>query len=240
MGSSKHNNRYSDEEIIFRLQEFYREYGISPSRIKHWRGRLPSASNIEKRFGSWNNALNAAGLLTRTSSSPSISCLCSQCETPISVYHHIWKKSKTKRFFCSSSCAATYNNQHKTYGIRRSKLEKYIEEQLIRDYPDVKFMFNNKTVIGSELDIYSPSLKIAIEINGILHYRPIYGVCKFKKIQNSDKEKISKCNDKGIKFFVIDISDVGRVTKKSQNKYYGIVREIINSGRQEEIRTLKH
>jgi hypothetical protein len=31
--------------------------------------------------------------------------------------------NRTKNNFCSSSCAATYNNKHKTTGTRRSKLE---------------------------------------------------------------------------------------------------------------------
>ena len=37
------------------------------------------------------------------------------------------EQKKTKNHFCSRSCAATYNNTHKKFGIRRSKLEKWLE-----------------------------------------------------------------------------------------------------------------
>ena len=43
-------------------------------------------------------------------------------------------------------------------------------------------MYNNSTTISSELDFYFPQLKLAIEINGIVHYEPIYGSNKFDKI----------------------------------------------------------
>ncbi len=59
---------------------------------------------------------------------------------------------KFPNHFCSSSCAATYNNKNKTYGIRRSKFEAYIEDQLIVFYSYLKvqnkglifFIYNDK------------------------------------------------------------------------------------------------
>lgn len=46
-----------DEEMIAALQNFYREYGRSPTL-----NEFPKAGTIEQRFGSWNKALEAAGL----------------------------------------------------------------------------------------------------------------------------------------------------------------------------------
>ena len=91
--------------------------------------------------------------------------------------------------FCSKSCAARYNNKHKTHGTRRSKLEAYIEQKLTEFYPNLEILYSNKTIIESELDIYIPSLKLAFELNGIFHYEPIFGDNKLNQIQNNDSNK---------------------------------------------------
>jgi predicted RNA-binding Zn-ribbon protein involved in translation (DUF1610 family) len=92
---------------------------------------------------------------------------CINCGRKIIKQHSEAKKSKNH--FCSQSCAATYNNTHKTKGNRRSKLEKYIENELIKLYPNLEILFNDNKAINSELDIYMPSLKLAFELNGIYH-----------------------------------------------------------------------
>jgi sulfur relay (sulfurtransferase) DsrC/TusE family protein len=47
----------SDEEMITALQDFYNEYGRSPTLDE-----FPKAGTIEMRFGAWNKALEVAGL----------------------------------------------------------------------------------------------------------------------------------------------------------------------------------
>ena len=42
---------------------------------------------------------------------------------------------------------------------------------------------------GIECDIAIPDLKIGIEWNGIVHYKPIYGEKKLSDIQERDKRK---------------------------------------------------
>jgi len=108
--------------------------------------------------------------------------------------------------FCSKSCAAHYNNRHKHTGTRRSKLEYYLEQQLKLMCPKLDFLCNANEQIGAELDFYFPKLKLAIELNGILHYLPIYGFEKLKRIQEIDREKADKCAQTGIKLCIIDVS----------------------------------
>jgi hypothetical protein len=132
----------------------------------------------------------------------------------------------TKNNFCSQSCAATYNNTNKTEGIRRSKLEKWLEEKLTKIY-DFTILFNQKTTIGSELDIYIPSLNIAFEINGVFHYEPIYGLEKLSKIQNNDSKKAEKCINAGIKLFTIDVSKLIKFKEINCIKYLEMINEII-------------
>ena len=137
-------------------------------------------------------------------------------------------KSKSGLSFCSRSCAAVYNNAHKTTGTRRSKLECWLEERLQRLYPNLDFIFNGKEAINSELDIYIPSLNLAFELNGIFHYESIYGNDKLKSIQNNDNRKFQACLENDIELCIIDASQHVRINDKTNQKYLDIIAEIIN------------
>ena len=137
------------------------------------------------------------------------------------------KKSKSGNSFCSLSCAAKYNNTHKTNGNRRSKLEKYLEEKLIQLYPNIEILFNNKEAINSELDVYFPSLKLAFELNGIFHYEPIYGSEKLNRIQNNDNRKFQACLENEIELCIIDSSQQKRFNESTSEKYLKIIVDII-------------
>lgn len=131
---------------------------------------------------------------------------CANCKTSFQKKDAEIKKSKSGNHFCSRSCAGTYNAKHKKQGTRRSKLEVWLEQELQKLYPDYNILFNDKSTIKSELDIYFPDLKIAFEINGIFHYKPIYGEDKLKKIQENDKQKALLCDENNIILHSIDAS----------------------------------
>lgn len=132
---------------------------------------------------------------------------------------------KTKNNFCSKSCAATFNNKNKEYGIRRSRIEKITEEMIKLKFPDLIYYCNNKSIIGSELDFYFPDLKIAIQMNGPTHYKPIYGQEKFNQIQRTDEEKRNACLRYNIKLFEMDYSEDKYLNK---NKIQERLSEIID------------
>lgn len=136
---------------------------------------------------------------------------------------------KTPNNFCCQSCAATYNNTHKTTGTRRSKLEIWLEIKLIESYPNLKIHFNHKDTINSELDIYIPSLKLAFELNGIFHYEPIYGQDKLNQIQNNDNRKFQACIEHGIELCLIDISSQNYFKENTSIKFLEIIINIINN-----------
>lgn len=135
---------------------------------------------------------------------------------------------KTKNNFCSHSCNALFGNANKEFGTRRSKLEAYIEEQLISLYPSLKIDFNKKSTINSELDIYIPSLKLAFELNGIFHYEPIFGPEKLSQIQNNDQRKFQACLEKNIELVLIDSSLMKNFKKHKADNYLNIIIEIIS------------
>ena len=130
--------------------------------------------------------------------------------------------------FCCRSCAATYNNKNKTHGIRRSKLEIYLEEQLKGKYSDLEIHFNRKDAINSELDIYIPSIQLAFELNGIFHYEPIYGDKKLNQIQNNDNRKFQACLEKGIEICIIDVSSLSYFKPANAKKFLDIVCGLID------------
>jgi hypothetical protein len=135
---------------------------------------------------------------------------------------------KTPNHFCSKSCAATYNNTHKTKGNRKSKLEYFLEKKLVEIYPALEFHFNRKDAINSELDIYIPQLKLAFELNGIFHYEPIFGSEKLNQIQNNDGRKFQACLERGIELCIVDTSKLNYFKESNALPYLKIVQKVIN------------
>lgn len=134
----------------------------------------------------------------------------------------------TKNNFCCKSCAATYNNTHKTTGNRRSKLEIWIENKLKDLYPNIDILFNNKKIINSELDILLPKLNLAFELNGIYHYEPIHGKKLLKQIKNNDNRKFQACLEKNIELCIINTSKMCYFKENLAMPYLKIITNIID------------
>lgn len=141
----------------------------------------------------------------------------------------IFEIKKSENHFCSQSCSGIYINTHKLIGNRRSKLENWLENELKKIYPNYNILFNNKTMINSELDIYIPSLNLAFELNGIFHYEPIHGQDKLNQIQNNDNRKFQACLERGIELCIIDTSKQKYFKEKTSHEFLKIICDIINS-----------
>lgn len=154
---------------------------------------------------------------------------CKNCNKEI--YKQPSKIKNYNNVFCSSSCSGTYNNLFivkRNKGYSRSKLEKYLENKLTSILPNTEILYNNNTVINSELDIYIPSLKLAFELNGIFHYEPIYGSDKLNQIQNNDNRKFQACLENNIELCIIDTSHQNYVTDNTSKPFLDIILKIIN------------
>ena len=133
---------------------------------------------------------------------------CKNCDILFTKYYN--QIIKYENHFCSRNCSGTYTNTHRKTGNRISKLELFLQENLSGYY----FDYNNRKICdGLELDIYIPELKLAFEISGIVHYKPIYGEEKFQSIIKKDKLKMNRCIDKGINLIVIK-DESNRFTEK--------------------------
>jgi hypothetical protein len=153
---------------------------------------------------------------------------CKNCNLEFERLESSNKKVNSGNFFCSQSCSTTFNNKNKTHGNRRSKLEIWLENQLKVIYPKLPIDFNKKNTIGSELDIYFPTINFAVELNGIFHYEPIYGIDKLNKIQENDKSKTKLCHDLKIDLCIIDVSEQKYVKPSTSKKYLDIITNIVN------------
>lgn len=154
------------------------------------------------------------------------SCHCKKCGKL--VYRRLSEINKNKAQFCSSSCVASFYKKHGSFHpTQRSKLEKWLEIKLVSIYPELKIEFNNRIAINSELDIYFPSLGLAIELNGVFHYEPIFGTEKLKIVQNNDKRKFAACNENGISLCVIDTSKIKYIKKSTCGPILEIILNLI-------------
>jgi len=152
-----------------------------------------------------------------------------KCEVCQTEFSRIISQIKSNKSFCSQSCSATYHNTHKTTGTRISKLEKYLQSELIKLYPHLEFHFNKKDAINSELDIHIPSLKLAFELNGIFHYEPIFGKEKLDQIKNNDSRKFQACLENNIELCIIDSSKFTYFKIEKAKYFLDIITNIINS-----------
>jgi len=108
-------------------------------------------------------------------------------------------------------------------------MEAFIENKIIETYPNLGLLCNDRELLhGLELDYFFPSLKLAIELNGITHYEPIYGIDRLTRSQDSDKRKMLLCYDKGIELAVIDISFIKDFSKKRGLMVFEEIKKIID------------
>lgn len=153
---------------------------------------------------------------------------CDQCGNDVKKRPCDLRQSKSGRVFCNTSCAAKYNNANKVTGTRRSKLELFLEAQVRQEFPSLNVITNDVSTIGAELDMLFPDLKLAVELNGIFHYEPIYGETKFNRITNNDLQKSALCRENGIELCVIDTSHQKKFTEKSSRPYLTVIIDLIN------------
>jgi hypothetical protein len=153
---------------------------------------------------------------------------CGWCDKQISVVPSILKKSKSGKAFCCQSHSASYNNSIREQN-RRSKIEIKFYELLVKEFPNLIILPNDKTMLEKfEVDIAIPSLKLAIEWNGIVHFKPIYGKNKLKIVQNRDNLKRIIATKKDINLIVIpDLVSNDEILKRAFEDVSKIIKELL-------------
>ncbi len=162
---------------------------------------------------------------------------CPKCSKQYYLLPSVFKtrckqSTSNENLFCSRNCfyehlktIPKFFKPIKHSGSRRSKLEKFIQTKIEQHFPKIDVIYNGK-YCNFELDIYFPNLNYAIEINGILHYQPIYGNETLIKIQNRDVLKKYLCKERNV---TLDIISVLEATKSEvmKIKYWNIISNLI-------------
>lgn len=133
---------------------------------------------------------------------------------------------KTSRHCCSRYCYQMLAKYKKNWGSNRSKLEIYVEKRLTEELT-LNISYNN-TSIGYELDIYLPEMSFAIELNGVFHYKAIYGEEALHKRQEIDRLKAEECVKRNIKLIVINVSEDKNNKKTFEKRYNEIVNLLLS------------
>lgn len=121
---------------------------------------------------------------------------------------------------------ATFNNRLRRRA-NRSKIETEFFDRLVASFPDIKMIPNDKEMLpGVEVDVAIPSLRLAIEWNGVIHFQPIYGQEKLNVVQRRDAMKSQLAADLEIRLIVINDTDSKKATL---NRAYADVCEIISA-----------
>jgi len=155
---------------------------------------------------------------------------CGNCGKTITKCISAKKRSKSDHIFCSSSCSASYNNKIRVK-TRRSKCEILLYELLCDKFPLLTILPNDKTMLnGYEVDIAIPDLKLAIEWNGTVHFKPIYGIDTLTKIQSRDKLKLEIANNHNINLIVIpDLVSTSKYVHKCFDDVSLIIIKLLNA-----------
>lgn len=202
----------------------YKSRDLIPFECEYCKSTFYKTKNLVQRWLKNTHAIGCCSVKCKNELRIiKINCQCKQCNKKFERV----PSEINKNTFCSQTCSAIYNNNHKTTGTRRSKLEKWIEEQLTIIYPTLEIHYNKTTAIDAELDIYIPSLKLAFELNGIFHYEPIYGEEKLNSIQTNDTRKFQACLERKIELCIIDTYNTKYLKKERDKKFLDIITNLI-------------
>lgn len=135
---------------------------------------------------------------------------CEGCNTDLLRTDAQLRKTKHGKPFCSKSCRMRHYNAHilTRTSNQRSKAEDILLGMIREGFPDLNLIPNDRAVLPSslEIDIHIPEAKLAIELNGPVHYLPIYGDERLAKVRMNDAQKHLEIHDRGLRLLVLDIS----------------------------------
>jgi hypothetical protein len=134
--------------------------------------------------------------------------------------------SRSDKNYCSRKCFSNSNNTE-----IRSKMEIYIENELIKIYPHLKPEFNKRDIPnfeGLELDIYIDILKLGFELNGVVHYQQVWSYRDLNKQIERDQRKVIKCVENNINLHILDVRDLKRNRIGDFEPYLEFIIDTIN------------
>lgn len=133
--------------------------------------------------------------------------------------------------FCCKTCSANFLN--KTYR-HRSKFEIFLEEYLRANLPEylsnLPIVYNSRDLFPDdphEVDIYLPTIKVAVEVNGTHHYKPIFGEKRFEETIKNDQAVESCCYRYGILLVIMNMKDMDHFNERDASQHAKALLDII-------------
>lgn len=109
------------------------------------------------------------------------------------------------------------NRAVRTTSKTGSKLERYLLKYLLKD--NYKVEFHKEQILSNtklQIDLFLPTMNIAIEVDGPSHFLPVWGEDSLKKNQKYDKKKSGLIIGKGLKLIRIKQTHDFSNTRASQ------------------------
>ena len=122
----------------------------------------------------------------------------------------------------------TANQAVRDSSKKGSKLEHYLLNRLIGD--GYKPEFHKEQVLANtklQIDLYLPTMSIAIEVDGPSHFLPVWGEDALKKNIKYDNKKSGLIVGKGMK--LIRIKQIHDFSKARADKVYNQLRDTLNN-----------
>jgi hypothetical protein len=212
-------SRKTNEELIATLQAFYNKEGRPPKQSEcRVQNGLAGPNTYKDRFGSWEDALEAAGLLKAALRENQLS----DEELLASLLKFYTETGRAPRHEdCNNINEYTYLKSHMVYHRRfksltnalllagvplnnssASILEMDFVKELQSIYSGDIILGDRNILQGLELDIYIPEHKLAIEVNGLYWHSDVF------KDKNYHIKKTKLAEEAGVRLIHLFESEI--------------------------------
>lgn len=217
--------KYTKDDLIRILRDFANENGRTP-KMSDFRKGSPSVSTFFAYFGTWNNALEQAGLDVNLPQNIRPEDLISDLQNVAEMlgrsptYREYDRYGRFTTRTMTRVIGKPYPEILSSIGLKpitRGQLADAVIRMMskyLNDVPEREKTFewlrNDRTGALMRLDAYFPKYHFGLEFHGEQHFRPVVeweGVAGFIEQQYRDQLKMRLCKENGLPLLVLTYKD---------------------------------